>query len=131
MPCLDFTPTLRPFLDDESAACSPCQLLSICPCHVCYCCWTALQRRATGAEYDAFIAEFMAALATWQPHMLLQFEDFANHNAFRLLEQYQHRACCFNDDIQVWHSSPTDVALPLFGMTTSLSAKRALSSVTL
>jgi malate dehydrogenase (oxaloacetate-decarboxylating)(NADP+) len=47
------------------------------------------------------VEEFMTALAKWQPHMLVQFEDFGNNNAFRLLENYQDRACCFNDDIQV------------------------------
>lgn len=58
------------------------------------------QRRLRGTEYYELLDEFMTAVRTWQPRALLQFEDFANSNAFRLLEKYRNVQCCFNDDIQ-------------------------------
>lgn len=43
------------------------------------------QKRATDAAYHSFINEFIQALYTWQGHVLLQFEDLGNHNAFRCI----------------------------------------------
>ncbi|MFC3025413.1 NAD-dependent malic enzyme [Vibrio zhugei] len=56
--------------------------------------------RITGAEYDAFVEEFIQAVKRRWPDALIQFEDFAQKNAMPLLKRYKDRVCCFNDDIQ-------------------------------
>lgn len=58
------------------------------------------RRRLEGREYDELVSEFVSAVQEVFPKALIQFEDFANHNAFRLLRKYRDRVACFNDDIQ-------------------------------
>jgi malate dehydrogenase (oxaloacetate-decarboxylating)(NADP+) len=58
------------------------------------------QKRLSGDALDALVEEFIVASQRVFPGIVVQFEDFANHNAFRLLRAYRDRVCCFNDDIQ-------------------------------
>lgn len=56
--------------------------------------------RISGKEYDDFVEQFVQSIKRHMPHVLLQFEDFAQQHAYPLLERYKNQLCTFNDDIQ-------------------------------
>nr|WP_234450475.1 NAD-dependent malic enzyme [Pluralibacter gergoviae] len=56
--------------------------------------------RITDDEYYQFVDDFIQAVKSRWPNVLLQFEDFAQKNAMPLLTRYRNEICSFNDDIQ-------------------------------
>ena len=62
--------------------------------------YLGMHRRIRGAEYQAFIDRFVAAVQHVYPDAVLQWEDFLKANAIAQLKRFRDRLCTFNDDIQ-------------------------------
>ena len=58
------------------------------------------QPRVRGADYMAFVEEFVDAVQHVFPTCCIQWEDFANSNAVPILARFKDTICTFNDDIQ-------------------------------
>ena len=56
--------------------------------------------RLRGAEYDALVDAFVTGVQEVWPGCVIQWEDFKQHNALRILDRYRDRVPSFNDDVQ-------------------------------
>jgi len=56
--------------------------------------------RLRGGAYTAMLDELVDAISRVFPQALVQWEDFANRQAFHVLQRYRNRLPSFDDDIQ-------------------------------
>nr|CCC95155.1 unnamed protein product [Trypanosoma congolense IL3000] len=58
------------------------------------------EKRAPDDQFYALLDEFMESVREVWPKAVVQFEDFSNNHCFDMLDRYQKKYRCFNDDIQ-------------------------------
>ena len=56
--------------------------------------------RLRGAAYDALVEAFVEGVRVTWPGCVIQWEDFKQQNALRILDRYRDRVRSFNDDVQ-------------------------------
>ena len=56
--------------------------------------------RLRGQAYDDLVDAFVSGVAEVWPDCVIQWEDFKQYNALRILDRYRGQAPSFNDDIQ-------------------------------
>ncbi|CAO3652091.1 unnamed protein product [Cunninghamella echinulata] len=58
------------------------------------------QKRPNDTEFYETVDQVLQSIRQVYPNILIQFEDWSSEHAFGLLEKYQSKILCFNDDIQ-------------------------------